>query len=74
MIPPPSVREILFSKNARTTSHNALPPLPHNLRCDRPFILIGQLTDLPAEMIKLVLDGVGGYGEEDLKEVIAGVL
>ena len=67
-------RNIAFSKKSRIAFHNAPPPLPHNLRRDCPFILVGKITDLPAKMIKSVLDGIGGYGEEDLKEGVDWVL
>ena len=55
-------------------SQDALLPLPHNLRCDRPFLLVRQLTDIPAQTIKNFLGGVVGYGEEDFNDGVAGVL
>ena len=55
MIPPQVSSNIIFSQNSCTTSHDALFPFPHNLRRDRPFILVRQLTNLPANMIKASL-------------------
>ena len=48
----------VFSKNACTASHNDPPPLLYNLRRDHPLILVRLLTDLPANLIKTIVDGI----------------
>ena len=64
-----------FSRYACITSHFTDPinPLPHNLRRNRPFLQIRQLTHLSANMMIGVLDYFGWEGEEDLEEGGGGV-
>ena len=68
MLCPQMPSNIVFQHNARTTYQDSLPLLPHILCCNRPFILVLQLTNIPDEMIKIILNFVGGYGDEDLEE------
>ena len=74
MLYPQVSRKMLGSQNAHTNSQDDLLPLPHNLRRDRPFLLVGKLTDIPVDMIKIVVEGVGGYGDEYLKGGVSGVI
>ena len=74
MLRPQVSMDIIFSQNAHTASQDALHSHPHNLCHYYTFILVGKITDPPSKIIKIVLNGVGGHGEEDLKEGIAGVL
>ena len=60
-MPPPQVsRNIVLSKNEHMAYQDYLPPLPHNLRRNRPFILVGKLTNITAETIKSVSGDIGG--------------
>ena len=74
MLYPQVSRKILGSQNACTNSQDDLLPLPHNLRRDRPFVLVVKLTDIPVDMIKIVVEGVCGYGDEYLKGGVYGVI